>query len=492
MKKLNLILATVLIISMLSACGKVDTYGEKYTAAMDDAAAVTPLAEPSAVPSAEPSEEPTPTPCAEPEPSPLPSFEPVVRNFPDDHWSKNIADAPAVPMDGMSAPDGMVPLKELPVDYSSEQAEADGCYGTDRRNHNQLFGTAVKNDFKAAISEGTPTMAREYNFKTSNQHKAAYPVITDIEFDGTDTITRQYIRDSEMQLEYELVTVQRDISALGDDVAADYDKDAERARKDGCIIIRAYANQPLYEGSVIWDEFIQRAEAGEKASVRFYVLYENTKFDTVSQLDYDGKHFIYTQKNPDRNALISTVYTNLSVYETKSWSALSETTIYMLNYSESYPLEYIEVCLKVYNDPNLEGNFYPPHTEVLRIISPEELTLDDFVLSYDKGHYDESGLSAQAHIYEIVPDTEEWNSLPDTLARRKATQVSKSEVENITAHALIKTIITYPFFTDVYAFNMLKGAWRLSAAEIPQSKSCFQGKTLTMNSLNSELNSMIK
>ena len=132
MKKISLLLVLVLIVSIFSACGKKDTAGNNVADEKDFISSPAPTVELSPVSSEEPLS------------SPQPSFEPVERNFPDDHWSKNVSDAPAVPLDGMSAPEGMVPLKELPGDYSAEQAEADGCYGEYFADHEIItFGELI-------------------------------------------------------------------------------------------------------------------------------------------------------------------------------------------------------------------------------------------------------------------------------------------------------------------------------------------------------------
>ena len=55
----------------------------------------------------------------------------------------------------MSAPEGMVPLKELPVDYSAEQAEADGCYGEYFANYERItFGEEKLLAFRECVQSG--------------------------------------------------------------------------------------------------------------------------------------------------------------------------------------------------------------------------------------------------------------------------------------------------------------------------------------------------
>ena len=61
----------------------------------------------------------------------------------------------------------------------------------------------------------------------------------------------------------------------------------------------------------------------------------------------------------------------------------------------------------------------------------------------------------EAYQYPAVPGTKEWESLGSTQKRKESCMVSKDILSNMTTDALIETIVTYPFFTDVNAFETL-------------------------------------
>ena len=61
----------------------------------------------------------------------------------------------------------------------------------------------------------------------------------------------------------------------------------------------------------------------------------------------------------------------------------------------------------------------------------------------------------EAYQYPIIPGTMEWNNLGSTQKRKEACRVSQDILSNMTTGALVETIVTYPFFTDVNAFDTL-------------------------------------
>ena len=61
----------------------------------------------------------------------------------------------------------------------------------------------------------------------------------------------------------------------------------------------------------------------------------------------------------------------------------------------------------------------------------------------------------EAYQYPAIPGTAEWNNLGSTQERKEACRVSQDILSNMTTDALVETIVTYPFFTDVNAFDTL-------------------------------------
>lgn len=58
--------------------------------------------------------------------------------------------------------------------------------------------------------------------------------------------------------------------------------------------------------------------------------------------------------------------------------------------------------------------------------------------------------------YPYVPGTQEWIDLGSTQARRKASQVPDEVLEHMTTHALLLTVLNYPFRSDMYCFDTLE------------------------------------
>lgn len=58
--------------------------------------------------------------------------------------------------------------------------------------------------------------------------------------------------------------------------------------------------------------------------------------------------------------------------------------------------------------------------------------------------------------YPVLPGTQEWIDLGDTLTRRKACQIPEDILHNMTTDALFQTVLDYPFLTDIYAFNTIQ------------------------------------
>ena len=60
-----------------------------------------------------------------------------------------------------------------------------------------------------------------------------------------------------------------------------------------------------------------------------------------------------------------------------------------------------------------------------------------------------------AHIYTVLPDSEEWATM--TLAeRRKSCYVDEDEATKMSTAGLVETVLNYPYFVDIYAFNSIE------------------------------------
>lgn len=58
--------------------------------------------------------------------------------------------------------------------------------------------------------------------------------------------------------------------------------------------------------------------------------------------------------------------------------------------------------------------------------------------------------------FPVVPGTQEWIDLGDTLARRKACEVPDEVIQHMTTDALLLTVLDHPFLSDMYAFNSIE------------------------------------
>ena len=63
-------------------------------------------------------------------------------------------------------------------------------------------------------------------------------------------------------------------------------------------------------------------------------------------------------------------------------------------------------------------------------------------------------LSDEAHVYDVLPGTTEWNEL-EPKERYKACAVSESEVQSMTTRALVETVLNYPYLINIYAYDSL-------------------------------------
>ena len=205
--------------------------------------------------------------------------------------------------EGISAPEGMKPLKELPYDYTGQQAAEDGCFSPG------FGGEELYDDFLSNAASGKSGMVRAaYCFGQKGGSK-----VYDITFDGEKFISQIYHRDKEKDLEYEQMWTVRvltddEIDSEGnllDSLHNNYNNDVELAKEDGCVIIHTQAHRfsPEYftaieHGKEIWDEFYSRVKAGKPAKVRLATMtgavadgvFELEAYD----LEFDGRYFWFT------------------------------------------------------------------------------------------------------------------------------------------------------------------------------------------------------
>lgn len=61
----------------------------------------------------------------------------------------------------------------------------------------------------------------------------------------------------------------------------------------------------------------------------------------------------------------------------------------------------------------------------------------------------------EAYKYPALPGKPGWEQLGSTQDKKKACEVPKDILSKMTTEALVETIVTYPYFTDVNAFETL-------------------------------------
>lgn len=61
----------------------------------------------------------------------------------------------------------------------------------------------------------------------------------------------------------------------------------------------------------------------------------------------------------------------------------------------------------------------------------------------------------EAYIYPIVPDTEEWKKLKTMPEKIEATNVDPEILHKMSTQALVETVVTYPLFDCVHAYDTL-------------------------------------
>jgi len=403
MKKLSLILAIVLLISIFSACGKVNTAVENEAAASDDTADVEPTAEPSAEPSA------------------------------------------SIIMDGKSAPEGMAPLKDVPSDYNAEQAELDGCYVEifPKNGPVKELNRDVWDKFVEDSLSGNPVSIRKF---TDNTEKSETFTVKDIEFDGSKYIVRRYVRERD-NIEYESVKLYERIKDHPELKFPEY-KSAQEADADGCVVWDGN-NQIIY-GQELFDSFITNAKNGEPAKYTKVDASSNLPTPiTDSVLEYNGEYFIIKYHNPSIGCIESTIL--FSIYESSVISIQSAKTFIhtLISPSDKFSYEHImDASRSSYSSGDYEAMI--PFVMLSTVSEP----LPEEVLKTDWIPEDESHLSDEAHIFTVLPGSSDWTYMEQS-ERIASCKVSRGKTKGMTTRALIETALNYPYIINMAAYNTI-------------------------------------
>lgn len=75
-------------------------------------------------------------------------------------------------------------------------------------------------------------------------------------------------------------------------------------------------------------------------------------------------------------------------------------------------------------------------------------------MTVDHGLASEDYTITEPYVYDVVPGTDQWNELTPQ-ERHTACYVSAGIAENMTTEALIETVLEYPYWINVYAFDSL-------------------------------------
>jgi len=435
MKKLSLFLSIVLLISIFSACGKTEN-----PASTENTAEAAPTTEPSAEPTTVPVDDPSPAPTEEATDA---ETEEVTVS---PHWDIESIAAPAVPLDGTGSPDGMVPLKEVPVEYNWEQAVSDGCFVNVHTGYtNKTHNTTTYKNFIDAANSGTAGKIRIVHDYTSDY--GTY-IVKDVEFDGNRYIVRQYIREDDTQAEYESVKVYERVNDNLDELFPLY-TDAVEAAVDGCEVRDEY--ETVLYGEDALADFYNKVKNGEKALFRRAYAYSSSQDITISlHIEFDGQYFISKEYEERNMAVVSVIYPYMVETPSVNLTSLSTDTFTILAYSEKHSYsDLVNKTREAFNSGFFETVPYYEYLSMTQEPLPREI-LDDT----DWVPEDESHLSDKAREYTVLPGTDEWAALEQN-ERIASCALTQDEVENITTGALLETALTYPYLVNIYAYNTL-------------------------------------
>ena len=250
----------------------------------------------------------------------------------------------------------MIPLNSIPDSYTIEEAALDGCVVEE--NFEIIANEEVYNEFIKRSLEGKTAKMRVVSSISMLFDPSAEVTdelrVRDWAFDGQKYIQCYYVKNEELQFEYEGF---ESYCFLSDDEKNDektgigalcsfYGHDPETAQRDGCIVISGKDGKVWYDSALVfesdkWTEFYEKTQAGDPAVVRIAVYYtdelENCAKMNVFELDYNGNFYTVTEFSH----LISdeaTMNTFSFKYLLKCENTLSENNgfIYMLAQTDKY------------------------------------------------------------------------------------------------------------------------------------------------------------
>ncbi|MEO8380072.1 MAG: hypothetical protein ABI779_10455 [Acidobacteriota bacterium] len=84
--------------------------------------------------------------------------------------------------------------------------------------------------------------------------------------------------------------------------------------------------------------------------------------------------------------------------------------------------------------------------------------------------------SDEAYAYPIQPGSPEWEALDSHAAMLRATSVPQARLRGMTTRALAETVLTYPLFGDVFAYNTAQTGFDAVRAQSPAVEALLQRK----------------
>jgi len=81
-------------------------------------------------------------------------------------------------------------------------------------------------------------------------------------------------------------------------------------------------------------------------------------------------------------------------------------------------------------------------------------------------HIEEEEIISTAHVFPVLPGTDAWNDLSPA-ERRASTYIPAEKISMMTTAALLETVLNYPYFVDLYAFDTLELAYARVSARFP-------------------------
>jgi len=277
------------------------------------------------------------------------------------HWSEKEIEVRVDIPDGMSAPGGVMYLKDVPVPhYDPLQAYEDGCCVMGFSS----LGQDRYDEFLENADKGIPGSIRVV------YDMGDFSRVHDEEFDGEKFISRQYFVDNEQNISFEKKSTGRklredEFDAEGnplDPLFNCYNHDPQAAIDDGCIVfdteygMSVYSFKSVLHGEELWNEFLAKVEAGTPARVRLCTLqgkwdenlgqfgeYSETEKELkVTQLEYDGRRFYTVSYNKEEGKEVCVRYNALVEGTAKRKNPSKAFTVYSLVISDEYTWEAVD------------------------------------------------------------------------------------------------------------------------------------------------------